>query len=83
LARPLLVEVWSSGGFSSKRRGRGVASEAVRLVCDLAFTWFGFRRVEVVTDADNVFSRRVAIRNGFEERGIRDGRVLHVREAGE
>ena len=65
------------------QRGRGVASEAVRLVCDLAFAQFGFRRVEVVTDADNVFSRRVAIRNGFDERGIRDGRVLYVRETGE
>jgi hypothetical protein len=40
-------------------------------------------RLELSADFDNVASRRIAIRNGFREVGVRDGRVLHVLEAGE
>lgn len=48
------------------------------MACDLAFDDFGFDQLEIVTDDDNVGSRRVAIRNGFTEAGGRDGRVLYV-----
>ena len=61
-------------------RSRGVASRAVALACEVAFRHFHFRRLEVLTDPDNAVSRRVAQRNGFAEAGVRDGRVLHVRE---
>lgn len=61
-------------------RSRGVASRAVALACEIAFRQFHFRRLEVLTDPDNAVSRRVALRNGFSEAGVRDGRVLHVRE---
>lgn len=64
-------------------RGRGVATEAVRQLCALAFSDFGFRRLELSADLDNAASRRVALRNGFGEVGVRDGRMLHVLEAGE
>lgn len=66
-----------------RHRRRGVASEAVRQLCALAFAEFGFRRLELSADVDNVTSRRIAIRNGFREVGVSDGRVLHIREAGE
>ncbi|HEX8429694.1 MAG TPA: GNAT family N-acetyltransferase [Longimicrobium sp.] len=66
-----------------RHRQRGVASEAVRQLRARAFAEFGFRRVELVADPDNVASRRIAIRNGFVEAGVQDGRVLHVLSAGE
>jgi RimJ/RimL family protein N-acetyltransferase len=34
-----------------------------------------------VVDPDNIASRRVAIRNGFQEIGVRNGRVLHIKDA--
>src|SRR5512147_3257025 len=46
-------------------RGRGVASRAVALACRFAFDELGLRRVEILTDPDNVPSRRVAVRSGF------------------
>ena len=64
-------------------RGRGIASEAVRQACAVGFTDLGFRRIELSADLDNLGSRRVAVRNGFREVGVRDGRMLHVLEADE
>lgn len=61
-------------------RRRGVASRAVTVACDLAFEQLGFRRLEILTDPDNIGARRVAVRNGFKEVGEREGRVLHIRE---
>jgi RimJ/RimL family protein N-acetyltransferase len=60
-------------------RGRGVASRAVALACDVAFGELGVERLEILTDPDNTGSRRVALRNAFVEIGMRDGRVLHSR----
>jgi RimJ/RimL family protein N-acetyltransferase len=68
--------------YASHRR-RGVASRAVALACAIAFEDMGFRRLEVVTDPDNVGSRRAAVRNGFKEVGMRQGRILHVIEVDE
>jgi RimJ/RimL family protein N-acetyltransferase len=62
-------------------RGRGVASRAVALACKLAFEELAVARVEILTDPDNIASRRVAIRNGFRVAGLRDGRLLHLLEA--
>lgn len=64
-------------------RRRGVASRAVALILAIAFEEFGFRRLEIVTDPDNIGSRRVAGRNGFTEAGQREGRVLYVINADE
>jgi len=63
-------------------RSRGVASRAVALACRVAFEQLRFRRLEVVTEPDNGSSRRVALRNGFREAGVRDGRILHIKELG-
>jgi RimJ/RimL family protein N-acetyltransferase len=61
-----------------RHRRRGVASRAVALACRIARTEFDFRGLEIVVDPDNVPSRRVATRNGFEEAGEKDGRVLYT-----
>lgn len=61
-------------------RGRGIASQAVQLVCTLAFTELGIRRLELEADADNLASRRIALLNGFREVGTRSGRVMYVLE---
>ncbi len=60
---------------------RGVSSRAVALACTFAFEELGLRRMEILADPDNGPSRRVAVRNGFTEAGIRDGRVLYVADA--
>ena len=62
-------------------RGRGVASEAVRQLCALAFRDPSIRTIELLADADNTASRGVAARNGFRERGTRDGQVLYLLDA--
>jgi RimJ/RimL family protein N-acetyltransferase len=64
-----------------RHRRRGVASRAVSLICRLAFRDFGFRALRALVDADNVASRRVAVRNGFCEAGIEDGRVCYILES--
>ena len=63
-----------------RHRRRGVASRAVSLVCELALAEFDFRRVQIVVDPDNIPSRQVAARHGFEEVGEQDGRILYTLE---
>ncbi|MEU6713430.1 GNAT family N-acetyltransferase [Nonomuraea sp. NPDC046802] len=74
-------------------RGRNVAGEAVRAVCDWAFDQ-GVRRLELHSELENVASLRVAYKAGFHEEGrrreakrLRDGRhadfVLFGRLAGD
>lgn len=70
------VSYWT---YPAHRRA-GYATRAVALLCDAAFGEGGFTRLEIVTDPDHVASRRIALRCGFAEAGMRDGRVLHVRE---
>ena len=61
-------------------RAHGIASRAVALACQIARARLGVQRVEIVIDPDNVASRCVAMRNEFREVGIRDGRILHVKD---
>ncbi len=68
------VSYWT---YPAHRRA-GFASRSVARLCAVAFEVGGFERLEIVTDPDNIASRRVALRNGFEEVGWRDGQVLHV-----
>ncbi len=60
-----------------RHRRQGVAAEAVRLAIELA-PGLGFDHLEVVAEADNIASRRVALRNGFRECAMRGSRVLYV-----
>jgi RimJ/RimL family protein N-acetyltransferase len=52
-------------------RQKGYASRAVRLLAVEGLTRFGFHRIELLADVDNVASRGVAERAGFTFEGTR------------
>ncbi len=58
--------------------GQGHVSEAVQLLCSLAFGRLGARRVEIRCDTRNLKSRAVAERCGFELEGVLRRDVLGV-----
>ena len=51
-------------------RGRGVATEALRLLTAWAFAELGAQRIELVISVDNPASRRVAERCGYVLEGV-------------
>lgn len=51
-------------------RGRGTATEAVRLVSGWAFAELGVGRLSLITDPENLASQRVAERAGFRREGL-------------
>jgi RimJ/RimL family protein N-acetyltransferase len=51
-------------------RGRGAATEAVRLLARWAFTELGLARLELTCGPDNEASQRVADRCGFTREGL-------------
>jgi ribosomal-protein-alanine N-acetyltransferase len=59
--------------------GRGVATWAVREVCELARSSYRLRSLRAVVSADNPGSRAVLVRNGFAPAGetVVDGRLAH------
>ena len=57
--------------------GRGIATNAVGELIPIAFSELGLHRLEAGTLVDNVASRRVLEKNGFEEIGLAR-RYLHV-----
>ena len=59
-------------------RGRGVATEALRLLTDWGFTDRGLMRLELLISVDNEASKRVAARCGYVHEGVL--RSLHVKE---
>jgi ribosomal-protein-alanine N-acetyltransferase len=50
--------------------GRGIATQAIDLVCAFAFGEAGLHRVEAGTLVDNVRSQRVLVKNGFRRIGL-------------
>lgn len=58
---PASVGYW----LASDARGRGIATEAVRLILGWAFDTIGLARVELYAQKGNVASQRVAERAGF------------------
>ncbi len=58
-------------------RGRGVASEALRLLTDWAFSELGALRLELLISVDNEASKQVAERCGYEREGVL--RSVHVK----
>ena len=54
----------------SERRGRGIATRALRLVSRWAFAELGFARIQLHADAANVASQRVAERAGYTREGV-------------
>ncbi|GAA4233117.1 GNAT family protein [Actinomadura meridiana] len=71
--RSCFVGYWVARAHS----GRGVASEALRQVLDVAFDDLGLHRVEAFTRVDNHASQRVLERNGFTAVGT-SRRHIHV-----
>lgn len=63
---------------SPRARGRGIASEALRLLTDWAFSEHGALRVELLISVDNAASKRVAERCGYEREGVL--RSIHVKD---
>lgn len=57
--------------------GRGLMTEAVRAVAHYAFDELGMHRLELRAGVENVGSRRVAEKVGFQERGILRESVYH------
>ena len=51
-------------------RGRGVATEALRLLTDWGFTERGLFRLELLISVDNTASIRVAERAGYVREGV-------------
>jgi RimJ/RimL family protein N-acetyltransferase len=51
-------------------RGRGVATEALRLLTDWGFTERGLVRLELLISVDNTASIRVAERAGYVREGV-------------
>ncbi len=54
-------------------RGKGLASDVVRVLCDYAFRVRGLHRVQVNTLADNLPMRRAAQSAGFVQEGVLRG----------
>ena len=51
-------------------RGRGIASEALRILCRWAVEALEVQRLELLADVDNPGSQRVAEKAGFQREGI-------------
>lgn len=51
-------------------RGRGVASEALRLMTEWAFGELGMERLELLISVENEASKRVAARCGYVREGV-------------
>jgi len=67
------VEFW----MAPWARGRGVMTDAVRLVCRWGFADLGLGRIEWWANVGNYASRRVAEKVGFTMEGTARARLLH------
>jgi RimJ/RimL family protein N-acetyltransferase len=71
-------------GVLPAARGRGVATEALRLLAEWALDVLRFRRVQVLVATENVAALRLSERAGFRREGVlrsyweRDGARLDV-----
>ncbi len=58
-------------------RGQGVCTGALRLLARWALEDLKLRRLELITDPDNVVSQRVAEKVGFQREGVLRSHLLH------
>jgi RimJ/RimL family protein N-acetyltransferase len=63
--------------YSTAHRGRGVASEAVQLLCGYLFASRKANRIRLVIHPDNLASKRVAEKAGFTREGRMRGAWFH------
>ncbi len=69
LARPQLVGELAYV-VAPAARGRGLASEAIRLLSGWAFGDLGLARLELRIEPTNTASQRVAVKAGFQREGL-------------
>jgi RimJ/RimL family protein N-acetyltransferase len=62
---------------AAEARGRGVTTRALRLVSRYALEELQLRRLQLMTDPDNVASQRVAEKVGFQREGVLRAHLLH------
>jgi len=63
--------------YSTEHRGKGVASEAVQLLVHYIFETSRVNRIRLVIHPDNVASRRLAEKCGFQHEGTARGAWYH------
>jgi RimJ/RimL family protein N-acetyltransferase len=68
------VQPFSSGHIGywvvREARGRGIATTALKVLCRWAVDELDLKRLELVTDPENIPSQRVAEKAGFRREGI-------------
>ncbi len=63
--------------YSAEHRGRGIATEAVRLLTGYLFARTKANRIRLVIHPDNAASRRVAEKSGYTFEGVARGAWYH------
>jgi RimJ/RimL family protein N-acetyltransferase len=58
-------------------RGRGICTRALRMLSRWALAELELKRLELITDPDNVGSQRVAEKVGFQREGVLRSHLLH------
>ena len=51
-------------------RNKGIGTTAVKLLTDYALTTIGFKRIEALVEADNVYSQKLLVSAGYEKEGL-------------
>lgn len=70
IVRGALRSAWVGYWVASHVAGRGVATGAVALAVDHAFTWAGLHRVEATVRPENAASLQVLAKLGFRDEGL-------------
>lgn len=63
--------------YSPNQAGKGVATEAVRLLTEYLFDWLKINRIRLIIDPGNRASQRVAQKNGYTHEGTARGAWFH------
>jgi RimJ/RimL family protein N-acetyltransferase len=60
-----------------RARGQGVATAALKRLCQFAFDELHVERLELMTDPDNRASQRVPEKAGFQREGLLRSHLFH------
>jgi RimJ/RimL family protein N-acetyltransferase len=61
----------------AERRGRGIVTKALGILCRYAHEELALHRLELIADPDNAASQRVAEKVGFRREGVLRSHLLH------
>lgn len=62
--------------FKSESRGRGFATEAVKLITQYLFQNYGINRIQICMPVEHLACEKVAINSGFTKEGIIRGSIF-------